>query len=140
MGLGETIYKGATMKNSSPIILRAHSESANEHKKSKRRKKEKPEPKWPASILVLDCETRTDERQSLTFGTYRVCCADEHGDYNDVTEEGFFYDPDEVTKHELRTLKKFAKKHKAETTNDVPDVIQVRTRQEFLKEIFFPLG
>ena len=128
------------MKNSSPIILRAHTESANEHKKSGRRKKEKPEPKWPASILVLDCETRTDERQSLTFGTYRICCADEQGNYNDVREEGFFYDPDEVTKHELRTLKRFAKEHKAETTKDVPDVMHVRTRHDFLKEIFLPLG
>ena len=128
------------MKNSSPIILRAHTEFASEREKSKRRKKEKPEPKWPTSILVFDCETRTDEKQSLTFGPYRICCIDGDGHYSDVREEGFFYDPNEVTARERRVLEQFAKKHHAETAGDVSNKIRIRTRKEFLKEIFFPLG
>ena len=57
-----------------------------------------------------------------------------------MRQEGFFYDPDEVTKSELRKLQNFAKLHKAETATDVSDTIHIQTRKDFLEKIFFPLG
>ena len=128
------------MKHSSPIVLRAHTEFARERKKPKHGKREKPESKWPTSILVFDCETRTDEKQSLTFGPYRVYCSGDDGHYSDVIEEGFLYDPDEVTSHEYGVLERFARQHHAETTGDIPNEIRIRTRKEFLKEVLLPLG
>ena len=120
------------------IILRAHTEFATEH--TRRRRKEKFEPKWPICALVFDSETRTDEKQCLTFGPYRIVLADENGMYSNVREEGFFYDPDELNSQELDELKNFSKRERAETARDVSDEIRVRTRKEFLKEVFFPLA
>lgn len=130
--------RGNEMK-SSPIVLRAHTEFASERKKPKRRR-HKPEPKWPACALIFDCETRTDEKQSLTFGLCQICLCGENGQYTDLREESFFYDPEQINPREVGELKKFVKRHKAQAARDVSSEIRIRTREEFLKEVFFPLA
>src|SRR4051794_5740411 len=35
------------------------------------RRKGRPEPRWPDTVLIFDTETTIDELQNLTFGTYR---------------------------------------------------------------------
>src|SRR5437879_4430136 len=122
------------------IVLRAHTELLEKSKKPKRRKQHKAEPKWPPCALVLDPETRTDEKQNLTFGPYRVVFADENGQYTDVRQEGFFYDPNELSPREIDELTKFSKREKAETAHDVSKDLRMLTREEFLKQIFFPLA
>ena len=125
---------------SSTIFLRAHTEVLEMSKKAKRRKENKPESKWPPCILVFDCETRTDEKQNLTFGPYRMIFADESGQYSNVRQEGFFYDPNELNSREVAELNGSAKSHKAETATDVSGKLRILTREEFLKEIFLPLA
>lgn len=59
-------------------------------------------------ILVFDCETRTDEAQALTFGSYRFLVQGR------CLEEGVFYG-DNLTPRELATLKRYARTHPADT-------------------------
>jgi hypothetical protein len=122
------------------IILRAHTELKREKKQSRRKRKPNAEPKWPASILAFDCETRIDDKQSLTFGPYRVCSSDDSGRYTDVREEGFFFDPEEVAPEELRELQEYVDRHNAETASDVSNKLLLRTREEFLREVFLPMA
>ncbi len=124
----------------STIVLRAHTELANKDRKRKRKNKALREPKWPECILVMDPETRTDEKQNLTFGPYRVIFADENGQYTNVRQEGFFYDPKELNSREIDELTSFSKREKAETAPDVSRDFRMLTREEFLKQIFFPLA
>ena len=124
----------------STIFLRAHTEILQKTKKRKRQKQDLPEPIWSPCALVFDCETRIDEKQCLTFGPYRIVFADETGEYSNIREEGFFYEPQEITPQETCELQKFANHHNAETAHDVSNELRIRTREEFLKEIFFPLA
>jgi hypothetical protein len=122
------------------IILRAHTELKKEKKQAKRKREPNAEPKWPISILAFDCETRIDDKQSLTFGPYRVCSSDDNGRYTDVREEGFFFDPKEVALEELRELQKYVDRHNAETAPDVSNKLLLRTREDFLREVFLPMA
>lgn len=124
----------------STIVLRAHTELANKDRKGRRKNKAIREPKWPDCILVMDPETRTDEKQNLTFGPYRIVFADENGQYTNVRQEGFFYDPNELNPHKIDELTTFSKREKAETAPDVSKDLRLLTREEFLKQIFFPLA
>jgi len=51
----------------------------------------------PDAMLVFDCETRTDEAQALTFGSYRFIARGE------CLEEGLFYG-DDLAPPERRVL------------------------------------
>ena len=122
------------------IVVRAHTEVESPREKQKRKRKEKKPPKWPLAALFFDCETRTDEKQSLIFGFYRICWNEVGGNYTKVGEEGLFYDPSEIKIRELSTLKKFAKQNRAETVQGACAKIVVRTREDFLREVFLPMG
>jgi hypothetical protein len=119
----------------STIILRAHTDTRGQRKK-KVRQNCKLAANWPPYALVFDCETRTDERQSLTFGFFRLL--QNVGDsYVGVREEGIFYDPEEITRSELHTLKQYCEK--AETARDVvPHNVLLLNKQEFIETFFFP--
>jgi len=126
------------------IALRAHTEFAAEPNKQTNEQNQRPRPtkpeKWPDVVLVFDCETRIDEKQCLTFGVYRVVGRSSGGNYDDVREEGFFYDPNEISTSELRQLQNFAAENRAETAKDVKDKLHVRTRKDFVERVFFPLA
>ena len=124
----------------STMVLRSHTELANKDRKRRRKNKAIREPKWPDCILVMDPETRIDEKQNLTFSPYRIVFADENGQYTNVRQEGFFYDPNELNSHEINELTSFSKQEKAETAPDVSKELRMLTREEFLKQIFFPLA
>jgi len=128
----------------STLILRGHtevSETRKQRRANKRANRKHPAkhpPKWPPFAIVFDCETRTDERQSLTFGFFRllrnVC-----GSYNEVRVEGIFYDPEEVMPSEIRALKHYNARKWAEISKDVPPhKVLLLTKQEFVKQFFFP--
>ena len=121
------------------LFLRAHIELLAKNKKPHNVEDRDPEPTWPDCALVFDCETRIDEKQSLTFGVYRVCCWNKEGQYGDIREEGIFYDPEELTTSEVEELLRYVDEYKAETGSDVSNHLRLRPRSEFLKQVFFPL-
>ena len=55
--------------------------------------------------LVFDCETTTDEAQSLRFGFYQLRKLDQ------IEEEGVFYEAATLTRKEVRLLKAYASSH-----------------------------
>src|SRR5579863_7084259 len=132
----------------STLVLRAHSEARQRKTKRKsksgnpkRCKREKQQnwwspPRWPPFALVLDSETRTDERQSLTFGFFRIL-RNTGDSYGEVREEGIFFDPDEVSDSELRILKTY--RETTETSGDVvTHKVVVVTKRQFIEKYFFP--
>jgi hypothetical protein len=138
------------MSEGTSIFLRAHTE--HQQKQHKRRGKatvnaeEKAEmyeredgPKWPKYALVIDCETTIDERQSLTFGFYRLCRLEANGSYVCV-EEGIFYADDlPETDPEARSiLRYYVETHHAETVPGKPVQLQLRSRSEFMERVFWP--
>jgi hypothetical protein len=77
-------------------------------------------------MLVFDTETRTDEKQQLTFGSYRFIVGDE------CLEEGLFY-ADDLAQQNRDTLQRYAETHRAEARS--PKLILL-TRRAFLRKFF----
>jgi hypothetical protein len=73
-------------------------------------------------MLVFDCETRTDEKQALTFGSYRCIVRGR------CLEEGLFYS-DGLNKSELAVLRRYIAKHR-----DNPQ-LKLRTLEQFLDRL-----
>src|ERR1700726_886137 len=111
------------------IILRAHTEFRTKRNDDKRVKPHLP--KWPLYALVFDCETRIDEIQSLTFGFARLI-RNVNGSYGDCRAELIFYDPDELEPFEVRVLKKYVARNRADTSQDVSSrKLLLLTKQQF---------
>jgi hypothetical protein len=85
--------------------------------------------KMPDSMLVLDTETRTDESQRLTFGSYRYIVK------GNCLEEGIFY-ADDLPAKDLATLSQYAAKHPAAVARNGNPALQLLTRREFVKRFF----
>jgi hypothetical protein len=118
------------------IILRAHTEFRT--KRSRRQTVPPHSPKWPPYALVFDCETRTDELLSLTFGFARLI-RNVNGSYTDCRAEIIFYDPQELKPFEVRVLRKYVARNRAETSPDVSSKkILLLTKQQFIDRFFFP--
>jgi hypothetical protein len=127
------------MSESLPIFLRAHTESTKQSNKDKQKFNKIVEPRWAEHVLVLDCETTTDERQSLTFGAFRYCKLQADGTYECV-QEGLFYadnlpdnDPDG-----LSILRQYCKTARTETPEGYPHRVQLLSRAEFVEQVFWP--
>jgi hypothetical protein len=74
--------------------------------------------------VIVDTETTTDQAQRLRFGSYQVRRSD------DLYERGLFFDPDVLGSAEQQTLRRYASAHQ----------LTVRTRAEFVDQIFFGIG
>jgi hypothetical protein len=74
------------------VELRVHTELLEEPTQPTRKSatEDAAREKWPSRALLIDCETTTDERQSLTVGGYQYCRWT-RGRYVPV-ETGAFYD------------------------------------------------
>ena len=120
------------------IILRGHAETRQKRRAKERTTNRKHPPKWPTYALVFDCETRCDEKQSLTFGFARLL-QDVNGVYSNCRAEIIFYDPEEAKPYEVRALKQYIAHKRAEIDEDVfsKDIVFL-TRQEFIRECLFP--
>src|SRR5438445_269101 len=55
-------------------------------------------------------------------------------------QAAFFDDPDELSSREIIELTDFSKREEPETASDVSPEIRILTREEFLKQVFFPLA
>jgi len=119
------------------IILRGHTKTRQKRQPRERTNHKHPS-KWPPYAVVFDCETRTNEWQSLTFGFFRLL-QNGDGGYREIRVEGIFYDPEEVTPLEVRALKKYVADNRAEAAQDVlSKKIRLLTKQQFIEEFFFP--
>jgi len=136
------------MNDRVPIFVRAHTEILKREKRNERRGKYDPaneaptpkgsRPKWPKYALVIDAETTIDERQALTFGFYRFCRLDANDGYVCI-EEGIFY-PDDLPKgnpNALSVLQQYVDAHPAETPPGYPAQLQLRSRAEFIEQVFW---
>jgi hypothetical protein len=75
-------------------------------------------------MFVFDTETRTDESQRLTFGSYRFFVD------NELREEGLFY-ADDLPSKDRKTLEKYVAAH-----NRLGTRFLLLTRREFLKKLY----
>lgn len=100
-----------------PIALRAYAAAP----KAKKPPKSVAASDWS---LTFDCETRTDAGQALRFGAYQL----RKGDV--LKEAGLLYDPEGISAKEVTSLRRFAKREE----------LHVRTRDEFVDEVFFRLA
>ncbi len=83
----------------------------------------------PDAMLVIDTETRTDETQRLTFGSYRFF------EKGLCTREGLFYGED-LPATDRAVLEEYAATHKAETSRKRRAKLQLLTRSEFADQFF----
>jgi hypothetical protein len=99
--------------------------------KSKQRdaSRERKPRKMPKSMLVLDTETRTDESQRLTFGSYRYIVK------GNCLEEGIFH-ADDLPAKDLEVLRKYIAKHPVAVARNGNPTLLLLTRREFVKRFF----
>lgn len=85
----------------------------------------------PEAMLVFDCETRTDEAQALTFGSYRFIVK------GGCLEEGLFY-ADDVSVLERAALERYALMHRADvaSTRKAEPTLALLTLEQFLKKLY----
>ena len=117
-----------------PIAVRAHTVRIDASSTTRRRRKKIEtdwQREWPELTLVLDCETTIDPSQRLTFGGYRVL------DGEELIEEGLFVAND-LSERDRATIEAYAHSHEQENASGQPLV--VRSREAFLREVFFPIA
>jgi hypothetical protein len=112
------------------IYVRAYAEKVEQDPPSKKRPNDGP--KWPPYALAFDCESRVTADLTLTFGFWRFC--ELRGTSYICTEEGIFYDDDELTVRELNFLREYAKCTRPDTTADGCDRLRFYTRSKFVEE------
>jgi hypothetical protein len=108
--------------NEKIIELRVHTELIDAPEK--RPRDDDGDSVWPPSVLLIDCETTIDARQSLTFGGYQYCRW-RHGRY-EPAETGVFYD-EPVSSDDLATLQLYAEVHQ----------LKLYARAVFVKRVFW---
>lgn len=108
-----------------PISLRAYVPPIAAVKDVRRSGKTTKPPQGSSEwTLIFDCETTIDASQKLRFGTYQVRREGQ------LWQAGIFYDPANVSPHELALLERFV----------ASEGLELLTRDEFVDQIFFGIG
>ncbi len=104
-----------------PVAIRVYPEPEARAKKERRTKSPK---HWrcPEAMLVFDTETRIDETQALTFGSYRCIISGR------CVKEGIFY-ADDLPEEDRRVLEQYVAGRRSEK-------LHLLTRSQFVDEIF----
>jgi hypothetical protein len=112
--------------NEKIIELRVHTELIEPTKETRQKPSRDDDEgsRWPASVLLVDCETTIDARQSLTFGGYQYCRW-KQGRYEPV-ETGVFYN-EAVSVDDLAILRQYAEAHH----------LKLYARVAFIKRVFW---
>jgi hypothetical protein len=84
----------------------------------------------PEGMLVFDTETRIDQTQRLTFGSYRFLVAGR------CLEEGLFYDHDDLPAKDRRVLERYVETHSADTVEGGVKKLSLLKRWEFIDKIY----
>src|SRR6266478_5220730 len=103
-----------------PVAIRVFPALKPTEPKSRKNKVWRP----PRAMFVFDTETRTDECQRLTFGSYRFFVD------NELREEGLFY-ADDLPIKDRKTLEKYVAAQNRRGTR-----LLLLTRSEFLKKLY----
>jgi hypothetical protein len=111
------------MIDSKIIEVRAHTQILESRERNHLKREMLMPEKWPERTLILDCETTTDQRQTLLFGTFMYCRAMRR-DYS--TLEGIFY-ADDLDDQSIYVLESYCRHN-----NLRPPL----SRKEFIKRIF----
>jgi hypothetical protein len=114
-----------------PIAIRVYPLTAKDvDRKQKRIRK-----LWrlPSEVIIFDTETRTDPKQSITFGGYRCILRGK------FIEEGLFYG-NNLTRRELSTLRDYVKSHRPIGVDHYPPPLRLRSLPEFLEQFLFKDG
>lgn len=118
------------------IFVRAHTAIPSETKLPGKGKGSATD-KWPELALVFDTETTIDTRQTLNFGTYRLCQLRPDG--YECIEEGLFHS-DTASAAELTVLRKYIKDPKNPAGNEsFPPQMELRllSRSDFVEYVFW---
>ena len=109
-----------------PVAVRVYPEG-----KKSERNFDKPQRKWhlPEAMFVFDTETRTDQTQRLTFGSYRFLVSDR------CLKEALFCG-DDLTSKERRILEQYVATHYAEVADAGVQELLLLTRDELTKELY----
>jgi hypothetical protein len=83
----------------------------------------------PEAMLVFDCETRIDETQALTFGSYRFIVKGR------CLEEGLFR-ADDLPRAEKTVLERYVRTHRADTVREGAPDLKLLTLAEFLEKLY----
>ena len=119
------------MKSTHDIYLRAHTVQLQKEPRKVNPHGEQVK-KWPAYVLVFDCESRLSEDQELTFGSWRFC--ELRGDEYICVDEGFFHD-EGLTTQEFEEVRNFVQHRKPETTDGSGTRLHFYPRSKFVKEV-----
>lgn len=83
----------------------------------------------PEAMFIFDTETRTDETQRLTFGSYRFIVAGR------CSEEGLFYG-DDLPDHDRQTLEEYVSTHEPDTVGSGYPKLRLLRREQFAKRLY----
>jgi hypothetical protein len=89
---------------------------------------------WPQYALVLDCESRTDVSQELTFGFYRLLKLT--GTVYVLEEEGAFFN-DDLPKRERKVLEAYVQSAVPDHPPSLPPRFPLHSRADFVRKIFY---
>src|SRR5215469_3825702 len=121
------------------IFLRAHTIVVDPQKRMRRRWRTRGNDgrirkRWPKWAIVFDCESRTDSKQALTFGFYRVLRL--MGDVYVLEEEGAFY-ADDLPVRERAVLEGFTRSITDIEVRRFPPDFPCHSRSQFVKSVFY---
>ena len=121
------------------IFLRAHTIVVDPQKRRRRRWRTRGNDRrirkrWPKWAIVFDCESRTDSKQALTFGFYRVLRL--MGDVYVLEEEGAFY-ADDLPVRERAILEGFTRSITDIEVKRFPPDFPCHSRSQFVKSVFY---
>jgi hypothetical protein len=106
------------------IAVRAFVRTAKAGKSKSRGPRTRTSIKPSNVVLVFDTETDLDEAQHLRFGTYQVYVDSK------LDEQGLFYDPNTISKKDLRVLHRYAMR------ND----LKCRALEDYISTVFYGIG
>jgi hypothetical protein len=109
-----------------PIAVRVYPDTRDEERDARSRKKPPPR---PAGMFVFDTESRTDETQRLTFGSYRLI---ENGE---TIEEALFY-ADDLPGKDRKVLERYVATHPGHWVTEGASPSGLLSRTKFL-EMFY---
>jgi hypothetical protein len=121
-----------------PVAIRVYADLTG---RSQRRGSRSRAAGWPADVLIFDTETTVDERQLLTFGSWRQCRWTAAGELECVSEGLFFDDSLPVTDPKgFALLESYARHRRANVIQGSSTVLAFMSKTEFVRDVFYPLA
>lgn len=111
------------------IFVRAHTRLLADHPDGQERQP-KLLPQWAEHALVIDVETTIALGQELNFGFYRWCRLQPDGHYA-CEEEGIFH-RNGLDNRAVKSLREFARTHKAHVAHGYSSKMPVMSRDQFV--------